>query len=375
MFCEIKDNILTIKRWYIALFKRLLKRAEFIVMLLTLPLLVFGIMSVSKQKKGLLDIGIVASASSNGDVRAVVNKLKNEKSVLNFEVYGDEQLAKESLERGKLDIIWVLPDSLDDIGDKSIKIIQGKDSAINSITREKLYAALYPYIAHSEYIKYMRKIGVSDTKVLDKYFFDIDMDGDFIKFEGVKGKSLYENLDYMTYPIRGFICIWLFVGSLTADIYFLNDEKNGLFSMADKKIKRVIASVYSVGIAATLALVMLFTLLLTGQAEDIFIEIEAIFLLSVSFILIADILRKTFKRAEVLEALIFPLILFLIIFAPVIFDVRVFGIKFITRLDPIYYYLSVIEDGRFYDFIVFVLTLFTIDKIISFIKFKYKAPV
>ena len=370
MFCEIKDNILTIKRWYIALFKRLLKRTEFIVMLLTLPLLVIGIMSVSKQKKGLLDIGIVASSSCNSDVRAVVNKLKNEKSVLDFKVYGDEELAKESLKRGKLDIIWVLPDSLDDIGDNSIKVIQGKDSAINSITREKLYAALYPYIAHSEYIKYMKKIGVSDTKVLDKYFFDIDVDGDFIKFEGVKGKSPYENLDYMTYPIRGFICIWLFVGTLTADIYFLNDEKNGLFSMADKKIKRVIAPVYSVGIAATLALVMLLTLFLTGQAADIFIEIEAVFLLSVSFILIADILRKTFKRAEILEALIFPLILFLIIFAPVIFDVRVLGIKFITRLDPIYYYLSVIEDGKFYDFILFVAALLSVDKIISFIKLK-----
>ena len=216
----------------------------------------------------------------------------------------------------------------------------------------------------------MKKIGVSDTEVLDKYFDDINVDDDFIKFEGVNGKSPYENLDYMTYPIRGFICIWLFVGSLTADIYFLNDEKNGLFSMADKKIKRVIASVYSIGITTTLAAVMLFTLFLTGQAVDIFIEIEAIFLLSVSFILIADILRKTFKRAEILEALIFPLILFLIIFAPVIFDVRVLGIKFITRLDPIYYYLSVIEDGRFYDFIVFVAALLSVDKIISFIKAK-----
>lgn len=370
MFCEIKDNILTIKRWYIALFKRLLKRTEFIVMLLTLPLLVIGIMSVSKQKKGLLDIGIVASSSCNSDVRAVANKLKNDKSVLDFKVYDDEQLAKESLKRGKLDIIWVLPDSFDDIGDKSIKIIQGKDSAINSITREKLYAALYPYIAHLEYIKYMRKIGVSDTKVLDKYFDDINVDGDFIKFEGVKGKSPYENLDYMTYPIRGFICIWLFAGTLTADIYFLNDEKNGLFSMADKKIKRVIAPVYRVGITATLAAVMLFTLFLTGQAANIFIEIGAIFLLSFSFILIADILKKFLKKAEILEALIFPLILFLIIFAPVIFDVRVLGIRFITRLDPIYYYLSVIEDGRFYDFIVFVAALLSVDKIISFIKLK-----
>ena len=140
--------------------------------------------------------------------------------------------------------------------------------------------------------------------------------------------------------------------------------------MADKKIKRVIASVYSVGIAATLAAVMLFTLFLTGQAADIFIEIEAVVLLSVSFILIADILKKFLKKAEILEALIFPLILFLIIFAPVIFDVRVLGIKFIPRLDPIYYYLSVIEDGRFYDFILFFAALLSVDKIISFIKLK-----
>ena len=72
-----------------------------------------------------------------------------------------------------------------------------------------------------------------------------------------------------------------------------------------------------------------------------------------------------------LTLLLIPvLILFLIIFAPVIFDVRVLGIKFITRLDPIYYYLSVIEDGRFYDFIVFVAALLSVDKIISFIKAK-----
>ena len=86
--------------------------------------------------------------------------------------------------------------------------------------------------------------------------------------------------------------------------------------------------------------------------------------------MIADILKKFLKKAEILEALIFPLILFLIIFAPVIFDVRVLGIKFFTRLDPIYYYLSVIEDGRFYDFIVFVAALLSVDKIISFIKAK-----
>ena len=211
MLCEIKDNIRTIKRWYIALNKRLLKRAEFIIMLLSLPLLVLGIMSVSKQKKGLLDIGIVAGASCNSDVRLVVNKLKSEKSVLDFEVYEDEQLAKEKLQRGKLDIIWVLPDSLDDIGDKSIEVIQGNDSTINSIAREKLYAVLYPYIAHCEYIKYMKKINISDTDILDKYFNNINIEDNFIKFEGINGKSPYEELDYITYPIRGFMCIWLFV--------------------------------------------------------------------------------------------------------------------------------------------------------------------
>ena len=368
MLCEIKDNIRTIKRWYIALNKRLLKRVEFIIMLLSLPLLVLGIMSVSKQKKGLLDIGIVAGTLSNSDVRAVVNKLKSEKSVLDFEVYEDEQLAKEKLQRGKLDIIWVLPDSLDDIGDKSIEVIQGNDSTINSITREKLYAVLYPYIAHCEYIKYMKKINISDTDILDKYFNNINIEDDFIKFEGINGKSPYEELDYITYPIRGFMCIWLFVGSLTANIYFLSDEKNGLFSMTDRKLRRVIAPVYSIGISTNLATVMLLTLFLTRQVKDLLIEISAMFLIVTSFILITDILRNCFKRSEILEALIFPIVLFLIIFAPVIFDVRVLGIRFITNLDPIYYYLSMVEDGSFYEFVLFVIGLLTVDRFICYLR-------
>ena len=103
-------------------------------------------------------------------------------------------------------------------------------------------------------------------------------------------------------------------------------------------------------------------------------------LIALSAGIFEEVFRFLFRRflvregVKISEPIIFglghSLMEIIYIFAPVIFDVRVFGIKFITRLDPIYYYLSVIEYGKFYEFIVFVLTLFIIDKIISFIKAK-----
>ena len=74
MFYDVKNNIHTTIKWYITLNKRLLRRFEFIVMLLILPILVLGMMAVSSRKKGLLDIGIVVEKGSD--------KLRDRKSVV-----------------------------------------------------------------------------------------------------------------------------------------------------------------------------------------------------------------------------------------------------------------------------------------------------
>ena len=155
MFYDVKNNIHTAIKWYITLNKRLLRRFEFIVMLLILPILVLGMMAVSSRKKGLLDIGIVVEKGSDNEVKRVAHTLMEGESVIDFSIYEEEELAKEEILKGKLDAIWVLPHSLESIDNGSIKIYQTDNSTLKNIAREKLYSALYPYIAYSEYIKYM----------------------------------------------------------------------------------------------------------------------------------------------------------------------------------------------------------------------------
>ena len=345
MFYDVKNNIPTAIKWYITLNKRLLRRFEFIVMLLILPILVLGMMAVSSRKKGLLDIGIVVEKGSDNEVKRVAHTLMEGESVIDFSIYEEEELAKEEILKGKLDAIWVLPHSLESIDNGSIKIYQTDNSTIKNIAREKLYSALYPYIAYSEYIKYMNKINVYEKDILDKYFKNISIDGDFIK-------------------------LWLFVGVMTANIYFLADEKKGLFSMMDKQLKRVVAPVYSVGISVNMAVVMLVTLILTKQSGGIFRELIGIVMLLTAFIILADILKQSFDF-HILEAVILPSVLFLIVFAPIIFDIRMFGVAYIYRLNPIYYYLNLINDREVvFEFAVFILVIFILD--IIFYKIKCK---
>ena len=370
MFYGVKNNIHTAIKWYITLNKRLLRRFEFIVMLLILPILVLGMMAVSSRKKGLLDIGIVMGKGSDNEVKRVAHTLMEGESVIDFSIYEEEELAKEEILKGKLDAIWVLPHSLESIDNGSIKIYQTDNSTIKNIAREKLYSALYPYIAYSEYIKYMNKINVYEKDILDKYFKNISIDGDFIKFEGPDSENTYDKLNYLTYPIRGFMCIWLFVGVMTANIYFLADEKKGLFSMMDKQLKRVVAPVYSVGISVNMAVVMLVTLILTKQSGGIFRELIGIVMLLTAFIILADILKQSFDL-HILEVVILPSVLFLIVFAPIIFDIRMFGVAYIYRLNPIYYYLNLINDREVvFEFAVFILVIFILDIIFSKIKCK-----
>ena len=362
----MKNNLHIFLKWYIAINKRLLKRFEFIAMLLVLPLLVIGLMWVSKKEKGLLNIGIVVESFADNDVDEVVDKLTEQKSVINFHKYSEEDEAVQQLKKDKLDVIWCLPNSFNNIQKGSIRIIQRDNNAIKNLSREKLYSLIYPYIAHSMYIEYMNKINVFDIEELDEYFNRIKIDKDFIEFEGVEGESPYDKLDYLTYPVRGFMCIWLFVGVMMSNIYFISDNKKGLFAMMDRWQKRLIVPVYTVGISLNLSLIMLITLIFTGQAGDILKEIISMLLLLISLILFAGIIKSIFIKAELLEALMLPVILFLIILSPIIFDIRMFGITLLPRLNPIYYYLNVVADsGYLASFGIFIVLMLLINIIIG----------
>lgn len=371
MHCDIGNNISIVLKWYIAINKRLLKRFEFIAMLISLPLLVMGLMWVSRQDKGLLNIGIVTESVEKTAVSEVVDKLTSQKSVISFHLYSEENVAREELLKGRLSAVWILPQSLDKIDRGSIKVIQSENNSAAGLAKEKLYSLLYPYIAHSVYINYMNKINIYDNDKLDEYFNRIKVDEDFIKFQSIEGENPYDKLDYITYPVRGFMCIWLFVGVEMSCIYFLYDERKGLFAMMDIQQKRLIAPVYSIGISLNLSLVMLCTLFISGQVGNIFNEsISMVFLLA-SLILFVNIIKSIFTKPEHLEALMFPGILFMIILSPIIFDIRMFGIMWPARLNPIYYYLnSVADSGYFADFGIFIIALILVNAVLGFARRK-----
>ena len=69
------EKIRRIAVWYYLLNKRLLKKRSFLILLLLVPLLVFGMRIVSKQDSGVLTILLCSSETSDDLPKEVVDKL------------------------------------------------------------------------------------------------------------------------------------------------------------------------------------------------------------------------------------------------------------------------------------------------------------
>jgi len=96
-------------------------------------------------------------------LKDIIEELTTEKSIIKFIEYRDEESAYEDLQV-KLDALWILPeDLLKSVNDylykkeHVVKVIESRQSTVLGISREKLFAKLYPYISRELYNKYMEE--------------------------------------------------------------------------------------------------------------------------------------------------------------------------------------------------------------------------
>ena len=103
-------------RWELLLCKRFFRRKSFLLLLLLLPLLGFFIRTGSREKSGILEIGIVAEekgGQSSPLAVSVAENLLQSESVLHYRRVESESAARDLLRAGKLDAAWILPSDLE----------------------------------------------------------------------------------------------------------------------------------------------------------------------------------------------------------------------------------------------------------------------
>ena len=142
--------------WFALLNKRLFKRVSFWLILAAVPALVLALSLLSGQESGVTTVAVYAEDASDPAAGDVLRRLEAQKSVVRFLSCDSEREAKRLVQTCRADTAWILPADLSERidqrgGGESTRLVtvyaREGDDILRSLTREKLFAALYPTLA------------------------------------------------------------------------------------------------------------------------------------------------------------------------------------------------------------------------------------
>ena len=330
-------------RWEYLLCKRFFRRKSFLVLLLLLPLMGLLIRAGSREKSGILEIGIVAEEKEG-------NLLQSE-SVLHYRSVKSESAARDLLRAGKLDAAWILPADLEARVERMtagknlwlVTVLEREDSSVVKLSRENLYRALFPTISYEIYRRFLAENFARDpddpafTKEIAARYAEIQIDGDLISYVNEGGREAAA-VSYLRAPLRGMGALWLLLMSFVALLYYLEDLRQGMFDFVPRAAQRRYALRYLLAVQGLASLAFSALLLAGGLLGHPAREIAALLLLNLLCLLfVMSIGILTRGKRSLLIALLLPLLLLSLIGAPVFLDL---GIRALELANPLYYYLK-----------------------------------
>jgi len=340
--------------WYYLLNKRTLKNYSYIVLFLLLPLLAFSLKIISLRDSSVLKVGLYTDANS-GLSKDIIKELIKEDSIINFIEYKDEESAYEDLQV-KLDALWILPDDLERAVNNNlykrkhiVKVIEARKSSILGISREKLFAKLYPYISKALYKKYMEekfpylKDDKEGEEELDAYYEARKINDDIIEFVSLDKDGYIEkktDKSFILSPLRGFLAIWLFLVAMISAMFYKKDIDAGLWVWIDRRLKSAFSFLYILAITSTAALIMLVAIYVSGLGIALYKEVVSLFFYVIALALVSNILRAIFNNIYIYSAFIPVILIVSVILSPIFIDL---SRPLLQCTVPVYHYINSIH--------------------------------
>lgn len=365
---------------YFMLSKRLLKKNTFLLLLCAIPLLVVGMQVVSKQDSGMLTIVLCQENPEDSLSSKIVEDLLRNRGIINYQVIDDGEEAYREVVSGRADAVWFFPDEMQKQLDmytagnydaKLLHIVEREDNVALQLSREKLYGSMYSHVSYSiyrNYITYELLDGVAPSEdILLENFEAARVEGDLFEFAYANEKddaSEAVGESYLTTPLRGMLALVIVLCGLAAAMYYLQDERNGVFARVplDGRKKYFYAYEFTAMIYAGIA--VLIALLCSGIFTRAIVEFRnmALFILATS--VFCSIATKLCGKIQRLGTSIPILMLLMFVLCPVFFEVK--SMKWIQYLLPPFYYLNSIHNDFFlYRMLVYCVALIVVDFVLE----------
>ncbi len=343
---------------YILLLKRLLKKKSYIFMLLIVPLMVMMLNAMSSADAGLMTIGVyIPGTDESSDF--LRQDLKENPGSLQFVFYDTEDEVVSAVESQQVVEGWIVPEDLDAVvanmasdnnSKEKIQIIIREQGLTHLLGKEVISSRVFPRIARDMAVRYVSQFVYNDKPSKDEInhilqtYDNYGINGNLFEMGYVDEDATYtkEEVSYLMMPLRGILALWLLLCAIAASMYYLEDEKSGLFIWWKVKAPIIRDFLYYVVIIAIPSVMVLVGLAYGGVFTDIKRELLALILYDLAIIFLANILRLLIQSIKGLGIITPILIMASAIFAPVFIDFK--DGRTIQKFCPTFHYLYCIHD-------------------------------
>ncbi|MCM1541312.1 MAG: ABC transporter permease [Blautia sp.] len=336
--------------------KRLFKKCSFWMILCLVPALTAGMRLALREESGMACIAIYREDPRDGLTEEIVRQLTEERGLLRYVFCETQEEARALVAGGEADAAWIFPEDLGGVMEQVavgrvvepvVTMVEREDNVLLVLSREILCSVLYPYYSYEVYRDFVREdcgLGALSEEELLETYHETRMDSDLFRITLLDGTE-WENGDYLLAPVRGMLALWLMLCGLAGAMYFLQDEREGIFDRIP--LGRRLRTAF--GMQAVLlcdgVIVLLMALWSGGLITAWPVEALGAVLFSCCIAALANLLRLLCRTLERLGSVIPILLLVMAVFSPVFVTFN--GWRAVKLLLPPYYYLRSIHDSRY----------------------------
>lgn len=357
--------------WFYLLSKRLLFKVSFVLLLLSIPFLMYSVNLAMQGESGVLKI-ILCADEENIGAEEVINSIISDKSIVLFEENSNLDASLSLLEQKKADAVWYFADNFDTklnhyASGKSSKpfvtVYEREDTVPLKLSREKLFGKVYNKFSYYVYRDFIYSEIADSDKVSEvtvkKYYDQTLRKNNIVQIKTIDGTEVSESASYLSSPLRGMLASLIVLCGLAGAMYFLKDKKAGRYDWLTST-KRIIPAFAECASAVVLSSLAVFISLFVSKiATDFASEALCMVLFTVATIGFCLCFAIIFRTPGVLGASIPAFIIIMMVLSPVFFNIQV--LKPVRMMLPTHYYLYSIYDAKvIIDFVFYIICVYTV---------------
>lgn len=338
--------------WFWLSCKRQMKRPVFVLLLVLLPILVYGARHLEQEDESGIAIGLYGEDDGIG--REIIEKLVSGQTMFTFYQCDSREALEADVAARRAECGYVFFEGLDEklasgSFKRSIGVYSAPSTVVASLSTEVVFAALMEvygrdllegYMTSSELFAGVDGAWQETEALYDKYY----QNGSTFSFryETMDQKPMDQKSVKAAFPTRGIAAVYIFVIGLFSAVTLCADEKNGLFIPVAYPVRswcKLASMLAPVALASVSALCGLW---LSGAVRDAWYELGVLAAYGMSVAAFGYLLKCVIKNPVMLCSMIPFFILGSLVLCPVFLDVSrwVPEAGALGRLFLPYYYLK-----------------------------------